>query len=129
MGRTFDNNKDILKKLDDIAAAFNSNSSDDSVDFEHTKNYDYGEDYVAALTKIENAVKSGTHTYTDVTGTLTAGQTSIALQDASIKTSSFIQVFADNGNVNYTSISVETGIVTIGFLAQASDMAVAVRVS
>lgn len=28
MGRTFDNNKDILKKLDDIAAAFNPDNSD-----------------------------------------------------------------------------------------------------
>lgn len=127
MGRTFDNNKDILKKLDDIAAAFNPSSNDASVDFEHTKNYDYGEDYVAALTKIENAVKN--QTGAEVTGTLIAGQTSITLQDTSITPSSFIQVFADNGNVNYTSISVETGIVTIGFLAQASDMAVVVRVS
>lgn len=58
MSRTFDSNKDILKKLDDIAAAFNSDSSDASVDFEHTKNYDYGEDYVAALGKIEDAVKN-----------------------------------------------------------------------
>ena len=58
MGRTFDSNKDILKKLDDIAAAFDSDSSDASVDFEHTKNYDYGEDYVAALGKIEDAVKN-----------------------------------------------------------------------
>ena len=65
----------------------------------------------------------------EVTGTLTAGQTSITLSDASITTSSFIQVFADNGNVNYTSISVITGSVTIGFLAQASDMTVTVRVS
>lgn len=59
MGRTFDSDKDILKKLDDIAAALNPDSSDVSVDFEHTKNYDYGEDYVAALEKIENAIKSG----------------------------------------------------------------------
>ena len=59
MSRTFDSNKDILKKLDDIAAALNPDSSDVSADFEHTKNYDYGEDYVAALGKIENAIKSG----------------------------------------------------------------------
>ena len=65
----------------------------------------------------------------EVTGTLTAGQTSITLSDASITASSFIQVFADNGNVNYTSISATTGSVTIGFLAQASDMTVTVRVS
>lgn len=65
----------------------------------------------------------------DITGTLTAGQTSITLSDASITSSSFIQVFAGNGNINYTSISSTTGSVTIGFLAQASDMTVTVRVS
>ena len=65
----------------------------------------------------------------DITGTLTAGQTSITLSDASITASSFIQVFAGNGNVNYTSISSTSGSVTIGFLAQASDMTVTVRIS
>lgn len=74
-----------------------------------------------------NEVASGA--YTEVTGTLTAGSTSITLSDASITSSSFIQVFAGNGNINYTSISVATGSVTIGFLAQASDMTVTVRVS
>lgn len=68
-------------------------------------------------------------TYTEVTGTLLTGATSITLSDASITTTSFIQVFAGNGNINYTSISVATGSVTIGFLAQASDMTVTVRVS
>ena len=65
----------------------------------------------------------------DITGTLTAGQTSITLSDASITSTSFIQVFADNGNINYTSISSTTGSVTIGFLAQASDMTVTARIS
>jgi hypothetical protein len=72
---------------------------------------------------------SGFIGFTDITDTLTAGQTSITLSDASITSSSFIQVFAGNGNINYTSISVATGSVTIGFLAQASDMTVTVRVS
>lgn len=67
--------------------------------------------------------------YTEVTGTLLTGATSITLSDASITSSSFIQVFAGNGNINYTSISVATRSVTIGFLAQASDMTVTVRVS
>lgn len=68
-------------------------------------------------------------TGTVLVGTLTAGSTSITLSDASITSSSFIQVFAGNGNINYTSISSTEGSVTIGFLAQASDMTVTVRVS
>lgn len=71
----------------------------------------------------------GGQSYTEVSGTLTAGSTSITLSDASITSSSFIQVFAGNGNINYTSISSTEGSVTIGFLAQASDMTVTVRVS
>jgi len=77
--------------------------------------------------KIIGAINEVRGTY--VTGTLTAGQTSITLSDASITSSSFIQVFAGNGNINYTSISSTTGSVTIGFLAQASDMTVVARIS
>ena len=64
----------------------------------------------------------------DVTGTLTAGSTSITLSDASITTSSTIEVFTD-ADVDYNSISVTTGSVTITFDAQASNMGVKVRVS
>ena len=67
--------------------------------------------------------------FTDLTGTLTAGSTSLTLSDASITASSFIQVFASNGNVNYTSITSTTGSVILTFLAQASDMTVTVRIS
>lgn len=82
------------------------------------------------LTQVSNGITiSAIPAYKDITGTLTAGQTSITLSDASITSLSFIQVFAGNGNINYTSISVATGSVTIGFLAQASDMTVTVRVS
>lgn len=63
-----------------------------------------------------------------LSGTLTAGSTSITLSDASITTSSHIEVWADNGNANYTSITTTTGSVTITFLAQASNMTVEVRV-
>jgi len=77
--------------------------------------------------KIIGAINEVKGTY--VIGTLTAGQTSITLSDASITSSSFIQVFAGNGNINYTSISSTTGSVTIGFLAQASDMTVVARIS
>lgn len=66
--------------------------------------------------------------YTEVTGTLTAGQTSITLSDASITTNSTIDVYTD-ADVEYNSISVSTGSVTITFDAQASNMGVKVRVS
>lgn len=65
--------------------------------------------------------------FTDVTGTLTAGTTSITLQDASITTTSTINVYTDGG-VDYNSITVATGSVTLTFDAQVSDLPVIVRV-
>lgn len=67
--------------------------------------------------------------YTEVTGTLTAGNTSVTLSDASITTSSTIDVYTDTFGVNPTAISVSTGSVTLTFPAQASNVGVKVRVS
>ena len=67
--------------------------------------------------------------FTDITGTLEAGETSITLTSDAITSDSNIQVFAGNGNINYLTISATTGSVTIGFLAQASDMTVTARIS
>lgn len=73
-----------------------------------------------------NAPSSGT--WTDVTGTLVAGQTSITLSDASITTTSTIEVFNDL-DVPYNSKTVSTGSITLTFDEQASNMNVKVRVS
>lgn len=67
--------------------------------------------------------------WTDVTGTLTAGQTSITLQDASIDTTSTLDFYTDTFGVNPTAVSVSTGSVTLTFEAQASNLGVKVRVS
>ena len=76
--------------------------------------------------RIYQAVRGGA--WTDVTGTLTAGQTSITISDACITTDSTIEVFASL-DVSYNSVSVSTGSVTITYDAQANDMGVKVRVS
>lgn len=67
--------------------------------------------------------------WTDVTGTLLAGSTTITLSDASITTSSTIDYYTDTFGVNPTSIVVTTGQVVLTFDAQASDLGVKVRVS
>lgn len=64
----------------------------------------------------------------DVVSTLSAGSTSITLSHSSITTSSTIQVFTDLG-IDYNSITVATGSVTLTFDAQVSDMSVKVRVT
>lgn len=94
---------------------------------------------VSTGTKIAEITINGTTTnvyaptssggYTEVTGTLTAGNTSVTLSDASISTSSTIDVYTDTFGVNPTAISVSTGSVTLTFPAQASNVGVKVRVS
>lgn len=71
----------------------------------------------------------GSAGWTDVTGTLTGGTTSITLSDASITTSSTIDVYTDIFGVNPTSVSVVTGSVTLTFEARYFDLGVKVRVS
>lgn len=65
----------------------------------------------------------------EVSGTLTAGSTSIALSDAAITSSSTLQFFTDIFGVAPTAATVSTGSVTLTFEAQASNMTVKVRVS
>lgn len=74
------------------------------------------------------SIPSGGESWTDVTGTLTAGSTSITLSDNSITTSSTIEVFNEL-DIPYNSKTLSTGSITLTFDAQQSDMAVKVRVS
>lgn len=62
-----------------------------------------------------------------LTDTLSAGSTSITISDNSITSNSIIDVYTD-GDVDYTSITVTTGSVTIQFDAQQSNLGVKVRV-
>lgn len=71
----------------------------------------------------------GGSSYTEVTGTLTAGNTSITLSDASITTNSTIDVYTDTFGINPTNVAVATGSVTLTFIAQANNLGVKVRVS
>ena len=64
---------------------------------------------------------------TKLTGTLTAGSASITFSDASITSTSLIEVYNDAG-IGWESITATTGSVTITFEEQASDLAVEVIV-
>ena len=64
-----------------------------------------------------------------VRGTLTAGQTSVALTASkSVAATALIDVFADVYGLNPSAVSVAGAVVTLTFDAQASDVAVAVRI-
>ena len=66
---------------------------------------------------------------TFVTGTLTAGSTSITLSDGSITTSSTFDIYVSTFGIQPTNAVVATGSITLSFLAQASNISVKVRVS
>lgn len=65
----------------------------------------------------------------DVTGTLTAGSTSITLSDASISSSSTVDIYTDVFGVNPTNVVVSAGSVALTFEAQQSNIGVKVRIS
>ena len=67
--------------------------------------------------------------YTEVTGTLVAGATSVTLTDPAITANSTIDPYTDTFGVNPTNIAVAAGSVTLTFEAQAADIGVKVRVS
>lgn len=66
---------------------------------------------------------------TFVSGTLAAGSTSITLSDASITTSSTIDIYVDTWGVNPETVTVATGSVTLTFEAQADALGVKIRIS
>lgn len=66
--------------------------------------------------------------YKEVTGSLSAGSTSITLSDASITTSSTFDIFTDVYGVAPESVTVATGSITMTFEAQESALGVKVRV-
>ena len=66
--------------------------------------------------------------FVEVTGTLLAGSTTLVLSDASITSTSTLDVFTDVYGVIPTDMVASTGSVTLTFEAQASDLGVKVRV-
>lgn len=76
-----------------------------------------------------NEIKGSGGFWTDITGTLEAGQTSLTLQNAAITESSTIDYFTDVFGVSPTNAVVTNGQIVLTFEALASDLGVKVRVS
>lgn len=69
--------------------------------------------------------------WTDITATLTTGQTSLVFSNAVITTNSTIDIYVDDSfyGVNPLTVTLATGSLTLVFPEQDSDMPVKVRVS
>ena len=77
---------------------------------------------------IANLASGGGSAFTIVTGTLTAGSTSLVLQDASITTSSLILYGSEVMGVYPTNMVASTGSLTLTFEAQQASIGIAVIV-
>lgn len=63
---------------------------------------------------------------TELTGTLTAGQTTLSITDAAILTTSTIDIYTDVFGINPEDVQVTTGSITMTFPVQASNIGVKV---
>lgn len=84
--------------------------------------------YNSTSSKWVNAAESGGSSYTDVTGTLIAGNTSLTIQDAAITSSSKLDFYTDVFGVDPTDAVASNGQVVLTFEARSSDLGVCVRV-
>ena len=85
--------------------------------------------YNSETEKWENADETTPVLWTDVTGTLIAGQTSITLQDSAITTDATIDIYTDTYGVKPTNVVTVNGQITITFSIQLADLGVKVRIS
>lgn len=91
---------------------------------------DNGEVYVGASSNMQNTKHTWRKidAYIKLTGTLTAGTTSITLEDGLITTDSKFDFYTSIYGVSPTNVAVAAGSITLTFDAQETDMNVEVRV-
>lgn len=79
--------------------------------------------------KWENAdISEGGNAWTDVTGTLTAGSTSLTLTDSAITTDALYDFYTSVFGLHPTGATVSTGSIVLTFEEQSSNVSVTVRV-
>ena len=103
----------------------------ENVSYDNTDSGLTADDVQSAIDEIQaeiDALPSGA-TVEIQRGTLTAGQTSVALQfSANIGATDLVDIYTDTYGVNPTAVSIATNTITLTFGAQANNVAVAVKV-
>ena len=107
--------------IGDLTAA-STVSRDDLIEIEHDNN-GTGESKSATLGQIADLLGK------EVSGTLTAGSTSITLSDAGITANSTFDFYTSVFGVNPTAAAVANGSITLTFEARTADLDVKVRFS
>lgn len=126
--------KTIIGAINEIYAEIGGGSSvtADVVSYDNTSSGLTADDVQEAIDELKDdidAIVVPASSFEIVRGTLTAGQTSVALTASkSVAATALIDVFADVYGLNPSAVSVAGAVVTLTFEAQASDVAVAIRI-
>lgn len=100
----------------------------ENVSYDNTDSGLTADDVQSAIDEIVSALPSGS-TSEIQRGTLTAGQTSVALQfSANVGATDLVDIYTDVYGVNPTAVTVANDTITLTFEAQANNVAVAVKV-
>ena len=126
--------KTIIGAINEIYADIGAGDGVDAdeVNYDNTQSGLTADDVQAAIDELKDdidAIVVPASSFEIVRGTLTAGQTSVALTASkSVAATALIDVFADVYGLNPSAVSVAGAVITLTFDAQASDVAVAVRI-
>lgn len=120
----------LVKDPDTVYFITDADSDTFSADAVEYDNTDSGLSATTVQSAIDEIVEHNVY-WTDLTGTLITGQTSIQFHDSVIKSTSTVQVFVDSAfyGVSPTSMTVINSYVTLDFDEQSSNMPVKVRIS
>ena len=128
-GEPTTSDKTLIGAINEIYGMITGGGGDEieaeNVAYDNTSSGLTADDVQAAIDEIVSAIPGAG--YKLVTGTLTAGQTSVTLSDAAILATSYIDVYTADGTP-YVSVVQSVGSVVLTFAAQAADLAVAVVV-
>lgn len=131
-GQPTTEDKTIIGAINEIYAEIGGGDGMDAseVSYDNTDSGLTATDVQAAIDEVYAAIPSvPTSSFEIVRGTLTAGQTSVAVTASkAVAATALIDVFTDVYGLNPSAVSVAGAVVTLTFEAQASDVAVAVRI-
>ena len=133
-GQPTTEDKTIIGAINEIYADIGGGSGVAAADvtYDNTSSGMTADDVQEAIDELKDdidAIVVPASSFEIVRGTLTAGQTSVALTASkSVAATALIDVFADVYGLNPSAVSVAGAVITLTFAAQASDVAVAVRI-
>lgn len=123
--------KTIIGAINEIAAEIPSGEiAADHVTYDNTSSGLVADDVQAAIDEVNAKIPVTPAATTEVvSGTLTAGQTSVALTftTQTIGAATLIDVYTGTFGVNPTNVAIAGQVVTLTFNAQAADVTVAVK--